>query len=1115
MGIELKSLDLSHNTKLTNLECVECGLETLDLSFNSELTRLICNKNQLKSLVLGQNPKLESIDCTYNYITELNLLGCVGLKNLYCDRNGITNLDLKSNKALVDLRCSCMKLSQLNLSNNVNLQLLDCGYNALESLDIINNVKLNSLYCDANGLKSLYLEKNVNLVTLDCASNNLASLDISKNVNLRNLDCRYNTYLEELDICNNPHIVELYNSSSKTPNSDGSVICQTYFENGGINRYFRYSDTTQINSIENTYYETSGIISQGNGWKLKWVCKYRKDKDDNPLFPELSIIMEGVDANNQYKYTVSDQDDFSPWLTEMGIDKEAFRKITLKGTAKNPLDIARNQFSGYTNVTTVECNYVHCFGESAFEGCTSLQNILYFDASLEAIEAKAFKNCTSLLCVQPRIITDEDKILLKNLRAIGDEAFSGTSLLEIALTPETKNIGVNAFYGCRNLTIYCFLDSAAYEYAILNDISYELIGEWSYPINYFGKTTYFSSQDLEQNSFKYNKTIAELSSLLAYAVYNNEGRDAENIIQQQMGLRGKYTYWSDNGFCYTLGADSVYLDNKKTNVIVIDCRGTDSWTEKLGDRFTVCNHNINGYPLYGIVYDFAEKVKFGLTHLEIDGQPLELEADTDSVGDYTKWKISVNNGCPTKILVVGHSLGGATANYIGALINNSAEFSDQYDKGDIFVYTFGPLDSIYVPAWGKSVSEGYENIHNIYNFYDSYGPNGWNVLTANGNSGRGKFGHIDIFALCIDPLNPWVWGLDHNKNHMLPDAYIPATFADGFIDHDTDRRVVSMHCPVDVNVYKKGELVASVVNNVANDTLSGIPVMVDNDEKYFLIDTESEYTFEIIATGEGTLEYDVLDVSGDDNSKVYVEVKLEPGKTMTSTITPETKTEEVQLHVVDEKGEVIAEIQEDGKEVPVNENPKVQDIFKDINEGDWFIPYVQYAYDNNLMSGKGENFAPNDPLRREEFTQILYSHSGKPETDFENPFADVKKDWYTNSVLWAKQNGIADGKTKNGKNVFGVGQNITREELALMIYKYAKLKNYDLERTEGATEGFSDSNKVSSWSKEALEWAITQGILGGKGKSGAPKSELKIDPQGKASRAECACMIANLLQKNE
>ena len=193
---------------------------------------------------------------------------------------------------------------------------------------------------------------------------------------------------------------------------------------------------------------------------------------------------------------------------------------------------------------------------------------------------------------------------------------------------------------------------------------------------------------------------------------------------------------------------------------------------------------------------------------------------------------------------------------------------------------------------------------------------------------------------------------------------------------------------------------------------------------------------------------------------------------------------------------------------------RVIDLFSDVPDDAWYVPYIQYVYSNNIMSGKGENFAPNDSLKREEFTQMLYSHSGKPPVTIENPFSDVKDSWYKDSVLWAKENGIADGKLKNGKLVFGVGQNITREELALMIYKYAKLKNYDLERTEGATEGFSDSNKVSSWSKEALEWAITQGIIGGKGKSGAPKSELKIDPQGKASRAECACMIANLLQKN-
>ena len=202
-------------------------------------------------------------------------------------------------------------------------------------------------------------------------------------------------------------------------------------------------------------------------------------------------------------------------------------------------------------------------------------------------------------------------------------------------------------------------------------------------------------------------------------------------------------------------------------------------------------------------------------------------------------------------------------------------------------------------------------------------------------------------------------------------------------------------------------------------------------------------------------------------------------------------------------------------ELIFEEKGKVQEVFADVNEGDWFVSAVQYVYDKNLMAGKGaDTFAPNAPLRREEFTQILYNHMGKPEVTIDNPFADVKDGWYKNSVLWAKENGIANGKVKDGKTVFDVGNNITREELALMFYKYARLRDYNLDCTEGASQGFMDSGKVSSWARQAMDWAVSQGIMSGKGATGAPKSEMQLDPQGKASRAECASMITKLLKKN-
>lgn len=188
----------------------------------------------------------------------------------------------------------------------------------------------------------------------------------------------------------------------------------------------------------------------------------------------------------------------------------------------------------------------------------------------------------------------------------------------------------------------------------------------------------------------------------------------------------------------------------------------------------------------------------------------------------------------------------------------------------------------------------------------------------------------------------------------------------------------------------------------------------------------------------------------------------------------------------------------------------VEDVFSDIKATDWYVYAVQYAYDNGLMQGKGEKFQPNNSLKREEFVQILYSNSGKPAVSVKNKFSDVKNDWYTNAVLWANEVGVASGK-KDG--TFGVGKEISRQDLALMLYKYAVLNNYDLTTESGLVDQYSDAKKVESYAKTALDWAITQGIMSGKG-TGTDPATLRLDPAGKATRAECATMMMKLLKKN-
>ncbi len=161
------------------------------------------------------------------------------------------------------------------------------------------------------------------------------------------------------------------------------------------------------------------------------------------------------------------------------------------------------------------------------------------------------------------------------------------------------------------------------------------------------------------------------------------------------------------------------------------------------------------------------------------------------------------------------------------------------------------------------------------------------------------------------------------------------------------------------------------------------------------------------------------------------------------------------------------------------------------------------------MRGKGNVFDSNMKMQREEIAQSIYNMAGKPEisTDSVNPFSDVKEtDWFYKSVIWCSKNEIVSG-IENGR--FGKGQKITREDFTLMLYKFAILmENPSINNIDNsAIEGYADSDIVSSYAKTAMNWAVTNGLLIGKGKTGVPKSELRLDPKGYLTRAECATII--------
>ena len=175
----------------------------------------------------------------------------------------------------------------------------------------------------------------------------------------------------------------------------------------------------------------------------------------------------------------------------------------------------------------------------------------------------------------------------------------------------------------------------------------------------------------------------------------------------------------------------------------------------------------------------------------------------------------------------------------------------------------------------------------------------------------------------------------------------------------------------------------------------------------------------------------------------------------------------------------------------------VAEPFIDVAEGDWFYDAVVYAYQNELMDGVGGNrFAPNSETTRAQLVTILYRLEGEPAVSGDLPFTDVEAGtWYTNAVLWAAQNGIVNGVTDT---TFAPGDDLTRQQLVTILYRYAESKGYDVSASADLS-GYPDAGQVQDYAQPAMAWAVAEGIVEG--------MDGTLKPAGNASRAQIATIL--------
>ena len=164
----------------------------------------------------------------------------------------------------------------------------------------------------------------------------------------------------------------------------------------------------------------------------------------------------------------------------------------------------------------------------------------------------------------------------------------------------------------------------------------------------------------------------------------------------------------------------------------------------------------------------------------------------------------------------------------------------------------------------------------------------------------------------------------------------------------------------------------------------------------------------------------------------------------------------------------------------------------------WAYEAVKYVYANSLMQGTDEaTFAPDENMTRAMLVTVLYRMANPEEKANNHNFADVPEgQWYSDAVAWAAENDIVSGVSENK---FAPNEDITREQLALIIYRYAKIQGFDVTETSNL-EGFNDAKDVSDWALDAIKWANSVTLVNG-------TSETTLSPKDTATRAQVAAIL--------
>lgn len=523
-------------------------------------------------------------------------------------------------------------------------------------------------------------------------------------------------------------------------------------------------------------------------------------------------------------------------------------------------------------------------GDYAFDRCENLSSVNSPD-NLTSIGRGAFNRCTNLRSIGFKT----------GLAEIGIGAFSDCSkLVWIALPDDLIAIMDSAFFNCDRLTDVYFASSEVKWNEIVIRPGNDRLNIAKIHYESYGPEPTRLDILLQGSSVEYNRELATIAAELSLATYEVSSSDSGVVkYLKEFGFSPLHIYSNNyaGSLAYTVATKPYFGDDadSNTDILIVVAQGSTSPYEFIQDAVSVLGESINGYQAYNIVIDFYKDIFAGIDKL-------------------------VQPGREYKVLITGHSLGGAAANIVAAKLTTS-----YYGKANVYCYTFGAIDSIKVDC---PVSYGYENIHNVYNKLDTFSPfqRGKNLLSGMGSM-YGKFGHLDLFIhdyrtaeeahyTAIDDM------LAHVNHDM--DKYLNAV-QNGEIEAFRARlgkQYTVCACPVNVEVYKNGELVGRVLNNAVDASVTTIDIVTVSGVKFIYYPDDAQYELRINAFDEGSMLFQTYDPSSG-MVKTISDVQLYPGKEMYSRIGGEVEVPQISLYVLGGNDTPIREVHEDGTETAI------------------------------------------------------------------------------------------------------------------------------------------------------------------------------------------------------